>query len=239
MTVTEPELGAFIATFVRAAALAATVPVIGDAHVPVRARLVFVIAIAFGVGANRPGVPYDELPLVVVVELAMGLMTGLCARFVMARVAVAGQLVGLSLGLGFAAQYDPNAGESAGVLRMIFTTLAGLAFLSVGGFEALIRSTSSSPSHVTDLALLGPELLRQGTIAFSHGLALAGPIVLAALIANIGLAIMNRAAPAINVFSLSLATLMMLGGLVLLATATDLIGSITNVAHDAMAILTP
>ncbi|MEJ7600381.1 MAG: flagellar biosynthetic protein FliR [Kofleriaceae bacterium] len=237
MTLSEPELGAIIAALCRATALAMTAPVISEA--PVRARLVFVLAIAFGVGFNRPGVTYAELPATASLELAMGLITGMTARFVMARVAIAGQLVGLSLGLGFASQYDIHSGESAGTLRMIFTTLASLAFLAMGGLEEIVRSASASPSNVMDLAMIGPELVRQGTSAFGHGLALAGPVVLAALIGNIGLAVLNRAAPAVNVFSISLSAVLVLGGLVLIATSTNLIGGITDVARDAIAALTP
>lgn len=237
MSLTEHELGAIIAALCRATSLAMTAPVIGDA--PVRARLIFVLAIAFGIGMNRPGVTYGELPAVGSLELAMGLITGTTARFVMARVAVAGQLVGLSLGLGFASQYDIHSGESAGTLRMIFTTLASLAFLAVGGLEEVVRSAGAAPTEITDLAMIGPNLLRQGTSAFGHGLALAGPVVLAALVGNIGLAVLNRAAPAVNVFSISLSAVLVLGGLVLVATQTNLIGGITDVARDAVAVLTP
>ena len=41
------------------------------------------------------------------------------------RAAIAGQLFGLSLGLGFASQYDIHAGESAGTIRSIISTIAG------------------------------------------------------------------------------------------------------------------
>jgi flagellar biosynthesis protein FliR len=232
MTLTEQELGALVATFARAGALAATAPVIGDAGVSKRARLLFVLAIAFGVGANRPGLPFEQLPLVLPLEIAMGLLTGATARFILARVAIAGQLMGLSLGLGFASQYDHNAGESAGTVRSILVALAGLAFLMTGGFEAVVRSTAE-PAHPS-LALLGPEVLRAATAAFGHGLALAGPVVLACLVGNLGLAVLNRAAPAINVFSISLAAVLILGGFVLLATSTSLVGGIVQAARDAI-----
>jgi flagellar biosynthetic protein FliR len=237
VTVTEPELGAFIAVFVRAAALAATAPVIGDAGVPVRAKLVFVVAIAFAVGANRAGVSYADLPATAGLELGLGLVTGLTARFVMARVAVAGQLMGVSLGLGFAQQYDPHAGESAGTVRTLMTTLSGIAFLSTGGLEAVVRSVATGPAHIGDIATMGTELLRQGTDAFAHGLMLAAPIVLAALVGNVGLAVMNRAAPAVNVFSIAFGCVLILGGAVLVATATSLVGGMAEISRQAIAVM--
>ena len=237
MTLSEGEIGAVLAALARTGGLVATAPVIGDQGISVRARMVFVIAVAFLVGINRPPVPFAEVPLAIVVELAVGLVTGLVARFVMSHVAIAGQLMGLSLGLGFAAQYDVHAGESAGTLRTLVTTIASLAFLAVGGLEAVVKSVAVAPAHVGQLAALGPELLAAGTSAFGRGLALAAPIVLAALAGNIALAVMNRATPAVNVFSIALAAVLILGGLVLLASAAHLVAGTTDAAHEAIGVL--
>jgi flagellar biosynthetic protein FliR len=229
-------IGALIAAFVRGSALAATAPVIGEGGVPLRARLVFVIAVALGVGLNRPGVPLQELPMVVVLELASGLITGATARFTMSKIAVAGQLMGLSLGLGFASAYDPHAEESAGTIRTMLTTVAGLVFLGAGGLEAIVRSVASSPASITDIAMMGPGLMRAATSAMGHGLALAGPIVLAALVTNIGLAVMNRAAPAVNVFSVSLSAVLIIGGIVLVATSGTLFAGVADTARRAIEV---
>jgi flagellar biosynthetic protein FliR len=155
----------------------------------------------------------------------------------MARVAVAGQLMGLSLGLGFAAQYDMHAGESAGVLRSILTTLASFAFLTAGGFEAIVRSAAAAPAEISQLVALGPALVHHATSAFAHGLSLAAPIVLAALVGNIGIAVMNRAAPAVNVFSIALSGVLILGGMVLMATAAHLVAGLTASARAAIDVL--
>lgn len=238
MTLSEPEIGALLVAIARTGALAATAPVIGDPGVPIRARVVFVVAAGGAVGANRPGIPYLDLPVALLVEIALGLMTGLVARFILARAAAAGQLIGLSLGLGFASQYDIRAGESAGTIRSLVAALAGLAFLGAGGLEALIRSVAV-PASIDQAGTLGPLLLREGTAATVRGLALAAPIVLAALVGNIGLAVMNRAAPAVNVFSISLAAVLILGGVVLLATAPGLVLGLTEDVRDALAYFAP
>lgn len=237
MTLSEPEIGALIATLARAGGLAATGPVIGDHGVSLRARLVFVIAITATLGMNRAPVAFSGLALVAGLELAIGLITGLTARIVMSRVAVAGQLMGLSLGLGFASQYDVHAGESAGVLRTFTTTLAGLAFITAGGLEAIVTSASASPTGVAELVNLGPAFLHHATSAFGHGLALAAPVMLAALVGNIGLAVMNRAAPAVNVFSVALSVVLLLGGVALLATAAHLVAGVAGTARTAIDVL--
>jgi flagellar biosynthetic protein FliR len=234
MTLTEPEIGALIATLARTGGLAATGPVIADPGVSLRARLVFVLAVTAAIAANRPPVPFAGLPLVAAAELAIGLITGLTARVILSRVAIAGQLMGLSLGLGFAAQYDVHAGESAGVMRSLIAALASLAFLAAGGLEAIVRSAASSPAELSQLTTLGPAFVHHATAAFGHGVALAAPILLAAFIGNVALAVMNRAASAVNVFSIALAAVLILGGLVLIATAAHLVAGTTSVARSAI-----
>jgi flagellar biosynthetic protein FliR len=238
MTVTEPEIGAVIAALSRIGGLTATAPVIGDPGVPQRARLVFVLAITAAIGPSHPLVELADLPLVAGLELTIGVLTGWTARFVMSRVAIAGQLMGLSLGLGFAAQYDPHAGESAGTLRSLITAIASLTFLAAGGLQAVVRGAAAAPADPHQLVALAPAFIHHATAAFAHGLALAAPIMLAAFVGNIALAVMNRAAPAVNVFSIALGAVLVLGGLVLLATAANLVGGTIDTARDAIDALT-
>lgn len=234
MTLSEPEIGALIVTLARTGGLAATSPVLGDQGVSMRARLVFVLSVTAVIGPSRAPVAFSALPLVAAAELAVGLVTGLTARVVMSRIAIAGQLMGLSLGLGFAAQYDVHAGESAGVLRTLTSSLGGLAFLAAGGLEAIVRSIAASPADLSQLAGLGPAFVHHATAAFGAGLGLAGPLLLAAFVGNLALAVMNRAAPAVNVFSIALAAVLILGGLVLLATAAQLVAGATDTARAAI-----
>jgi flagellar biosynthetic protein FliR len=233
MTLPEPELGAILVAAARVTGLVVTAPVIGEQGISARAKLPFVLVIAIAIGLARPPLPLEQVPALAALELAIGLVTGLTASFIVSRIAIAGQLAGLSLGLGFAQAYDVHAGESAGTLRTLCATLAGLAFLAAGGLEAIVRS-AATPADPLQLAALGSVLVREGTAAFGHGLALAAPIVLAALAGNIGLAVMNRAAPAVNVFSVALGVVLAIGGLVLLASAAHLTAGAFDAARDAI-----
>jgi flagellar biosynthetic protein FliR len=237
-TITEPTIGAFIVVLMRCGAVAMTAPVIGDGGVPVRAKLVLCVSVALAIAANHPGVMYVDLPRTCVLELASGVITGLTASFVLARVAVAGQVMGLVLGLGFAQEFDPHAGESAGTIRMIATSIAGLAFLGANGLESLVRgvATPASAFAVGNGCL---DLLRVGTMAFGQGISLAAPIMLAALVTNVGLAVMNRAAPAMHVFSVALSAVLALGTTVLLASSGSFISGIAGAARQATQVLAP
>ena len=236
--ITPAELGAFLVALMRVGAVAFTAPVIGDAGVPIRARLVFCVAVAIALAANRPGVDLGDLPATAIVELGSGIITGLTARFVMARIANAGQLMGMALGLGFASAYDVHAGENAGILRTLTTTLGGLAFLAAHGLEAIVRSVATPASGLSLLAG-SSELIRQGTASFGWGLSLAAPIILAALVGNIGIAVLNRAAPAVNVFSIALSAILLLGVTLLIASAGGFVTGAVDVARAAVTSLSP
>jgi flagellar biosynthesis protein FliR len=238
VNLTAPEVGAFLVALMRVGAIAMTAPVIGDSGVPVRARLVFCVAVAVALAANRPGVDMDTLPATALTELGSGIITGLTARFVMARLANAGQLMGMALGLGFASQYDVHAGENASVIATLCSTLGSLAFLGAHGLEAIVRSVATPSSG---LGMLGgiTELLRQGTASFGWGLSLAAPIILAAVVGNIGLAVMNRAAPAMNVFSIALSAVLLIGIALLVASAGGFVSGAMAVAHDTVQVLAP
>ena len=238
MTITEPQIGAFVAVLARAGGLVATAPVIGDTGVPMRAKLIFVLAICAVVGPNRPDIPLADVAGIAILELSVGLLTGLSARFIMSRAAVAGQLFGLSLGLGFVNQYDPHANESAGTIRVLITTIAGLVFLASGGLESIVRSASAGPATIGQVVQLGPTLMAHGTSAFGHGLALAAPIVLATLVGNVGMALISRAAPSANVFAVAMPAILILGGMALMGSSGELIGGLTNDVREALNVLT-
>jgi flagellar biosynthesis protein FliR len=238
LSITPAEIGAFLVVLLRVGAVAFTAPVIGDSGVPIRARLVFCVAVAGALAANRHGVELADVPVTGVIELGSGIITGLTARFVMARLANAGQLMGMALGLGFASEFDVHAGENAGILRTLTTTLGSLAFLAAHGLEAIVRSVAT-PATGFGLLTGSTELLRQGTACFGYGLSLAAPIILAALIGNVGLAVMNRAAPAVNVFSIALSAVLLVGVALLIASAGGFVAGAVDVAHAAVTSLNP
>ncbi len=235
----ESTAAAFIAGMARASGLAFTAPLLGDRGTSARVRLVFVVAVAAVLteqaraAAISPAVTMAAVPL----ELAAGVLTGVTARLILDRIATGGQLIGVHAGLGFAQTYDPSAGESASALRSVLATIAGLAFLAAGGLEALVRALVVP---VTPIALAGglDGALGAALAVSSAALGVAAPVVLAATAVNVGLALINRAAPAVNVFSVSLPVVLLIAGTALLATAPTTAHAIDRAAADAVSMLT-
>ncbi len=233
---TEAGSAAFVAALGRAGGFAFTAPLLGDATTPRRVRLVFTVGVAAVVATSAPAQSPAIALALVPLEVAAGALAGLSARFILDRVAAGGQLVGLHLGLGFAADYDLRAGESASAARRLITALAGLAFLAAGGFEAGVRCVAT-PLAATELGHLHGALVL-GTSVMTHALAFAAPALLAATVINVGVAVVNRAAPALNVFSVSLPGVLIGGGLVLLLSAPTFSAGIDGTARQAVELLT-
>jgi flagellar biosynthetic protein FliR len=233
---TPEAIGGFLVALARTGGLVATAPVIGDPTTPVRARLIAAVSFAIVVAPVRGDVAPADVPAAALLELATGIVIGLTARLVMSRVVVAGQLIGLSLGLGFASEYDPRAAESASSVRALIAAIAALAFVSAGGFEAIARGAVSGADPASTPLLAGAVIDRAAS-AFGDGLALAMPIIVAALVGNLGLALMSRAAPAINVFSISLAAILIVGGLALWLAGPTIVGGIADTAREASDVL--
>lgn len=230
------ELAPFLPALARAGGFAATAPLLGDPSTPVRVRLVFTVAVAAAITPRGADLAFDAALARLPFELAAGALPGILARWILERVATGGQLIGLHLGLGFAQSYDPSASESATAARRLVATIAGLAFLSAGGLEAGVRVVAT-PTAPDRLALGAVAAIDVATSITSRAIAFAAPVIVASLLLNVGFALINRAAPAFNVFSLALVAVVLGGGLVLLAAAPGTAAAIVSTAEDATAAL--
>jgi flagellar biosynthetic protein FliR len=153
----------------------------------------------------------------------LGAALGLAVRMVLALAEMAGELAGMSMGLSFMQIADPltrEVGDGASRLLGIFGLLL---FLAIDGHHALVlglgESLAEAPlgtvlPRATCVATLVPLL--SSTIAAATRIA--APVVVALLLTNAALALLARAAPQLNIFTLSFGITVIVG-LVLLATS--------------------
>jgi flagellar biosynthesis protein FliR len=227
----------FLATFVRAAALMQTAPVIGEKAVPAKVRVAAAAATALAVYSVRGPIDPQALPMILPAELALGLLAGLSARMIIAGAEVGGQLLGLQLGIGFAGQYDPSLGEESLPTRRIVAAFASLAFLALGGLDAVVRILAAPPPGGRTIAALGADLILRSGEVLVVAVRIAAPLLLTAVIVNLATGLASRAAPAINVFSVSFAVVLAVSGLVLVATAPILMSEVVATAGRAVELL--
>jgi len=207
-------LTAFLWPFVRILALVATAPAFSDKSLPIRVKVglsaFITIIVAPTIGA-LPQVTVFSAPgiWIIVNQFLIGAALGFTMQVVFGAVQAAGDIMGMSMGLGFATFFDPHASGSTDVMSRYMYMIAVLAFLAFDGhlqmLSALIQTFQSLPVSANVLGANGWRVLAGwGSTVISGGLMLALPIVTALLITNLALGILNRAAPQIGVFQVGL-----------------------------------
>ena len=230
ISISSAQLDAWLALFIfpmtRILALLATAPVFSNAALPVRIRLIAGLAVTLAMAPALPPMPAipasSWIGLIVLAEqIVIGTLLGFALRITFAAVDVAGELIGLQMGLGFATFFDPNSGGQTPVIAEFVGLLTMLIFLSLNGhlltLSVLAESFTLLPVSTTPVNAAAFSLLAGWSATlFSTGLLLALPLITALLIANIALGVLARIAQQLNLFAVGFPVTLALGFLVLM-----------------------
>ncbi|MFM8767058.1 MAG: flagellar biosynthetic protein FliR, partial [Rubrivivax sp.] len=116
ITFTEAQLTAWLSPFdgpvSRVLAVVSALPLFNRRNVPLRVRIAlaaFITVTAQPSLPQMPAVPLDSALAVMLViqQVLIGVTIGFAVRLVFAAVEYAGELIGLQMGLNFAASFDP------------------------------------------------------------------------------------------------------------------------------------
>lgn len=230
ITFTSAQLDAWITAFLfplaRILALLASAPVFNSAAQPTRIRLVVGLVITIAIVPVLPPMPAvapgSWIGLAVLAQqVLIGLLLGFTLRIAFAAVDVAGELIGMQMGLSFAVFYDPqNAGQTP-VLAEFLGLITTLFFLAMNGhlltLAALTESFRLLPVSATPFQAGGfAGLLAWSSTLFATGLLLALPLIAALLIANLAMGVLARVAPQLNIFAVGFPVTLMAGFVVLM-----------------------
>ncbi|MEW6695587.1 fliR: flagellar biosynthetic protein FliR [Tepidimonas thermarum] len=216
LTFTEAQLMGWLAPifwpFLRILGVFAAAPLFSARSVPMRTRigLAFVLAVCVQPALPAPITVSLNSPQALgtlVQQLAIGLSIGLAARIVFAAIEMAGEIVGLQMGLNFAGFFDPSTGSQASTVGRFYGNTTMLLFLVFNGHLLLIQAVAASFATFpvgddTWAALRQMRLFELGAVVFAHGLWIALPLVAVLLFVNVVLGIISRIAPQMNVFAI-------------------------------------
>ena len=200
----------FLAT-VRVGSFVISSPLFGMRGVPTPIRVVISFILGLAV-VSFTGLPSEELLsslnfiFIVLVEIAVGLTAGLIVTIWFASVALAGEKMATSAGLGYAAQIDPQAGGQTPVVSVILNLFLIVLFVSLDGHLLMLRvffeSFSILPIGSTPppMALIGAGIKAAGSMFIAASLIML-PVVGIILMINVSAGIMTRSAPQLNLFS--------------------------------------
>ena len=160
-------------------------------------------------------------------QILIGTVMGMLLQIVNAALVIGGQAVSSAMGLGMANMIDPNMGNVP-VISQFFIICSTLIFMGIGGHVLVISLVLESFKTLPIGQMLAPDmlmavLLQWSSMIFLGGLLLALPIMVSLLFVNIGVSVITRAAPALNIFAVGFPAMIMVG-MVLLATSMTSIG---------------
>jgi len=161
-----------------------------------------------------PQAPFGEPNVLLLLnEALLGVACGLALQFVTAAVVLAGEQISMSLGIGFAQAFDPTVGSTP-VVSQFLNLLALLVFITTGGHTVVIATMTESlrtlPPGSFSVLDLGTWLEASSTI-FKGAALLCAPLLLAMLSVNIGMGVLQRSTPSLNVFSVGFAVSLIAG----------------------------
>ena len=224
----------FLLLFVRITALVVTAPVLGYQAVPVQVKvsLGLFLALVFYplVSVHAPAVDTRLIPLVVVAlkEVCVGLLLGFALSLVLEGARFAGDVVSYSMGMSMANVIDPENSQNVSVISEFFYLITTLLFLLLNGhhfvIEALRLSYTAVPiGGLTFNLLLGQGVVKLTGFVFLIAIKLAAPIVVALFLVDVGLGVLARVVPQMNVFMVSFPLKIAVGLMMLMTTGPMMI----------------
>jgi flagellar biosynthetic protein FliR len=152
---------------------------------------------------------------------------GLILQVVNAALVVGGQAISASMGLGMANMVDPNMGNVP-VISQFLIICSTLIFLGLGGhvlvITLLLETFNLLPiGEMINIQPLIALVIEWSSMIFLGAVLIGLPIMVSLLFINIGLGVITRAAPALNIFAVGFPA-MILAGIILLSMSMSSIG---------------
>ena len=238
----EPVL-TFLLVFVRVTLFLSLLPVFGESFTPVRARVLLGLAVAM---VLTPVVRLDlavfpssvlDFALLMVPEAFLGLLIGMVGRLMFAAVQFAGTVIGEQVGFGMANVVDPGQAQVPVVGQLLYV-FALLLFFAVRGDHAFFLALESSfrvapPGGVHVPAGVGAFFVGQATQMFIVAVQISLPILAVTFVVNVGMAMLAKGVPQLNVFMESF-PIRIVAGLFVLGAVAGLIARLIAARADAL-----
>jgi flagellar biosynthetic protein FliR len=235
---------AFLLVFARIGTMVMLLPGLGEMSVPVRVRLTIALLLAaIFLPLHRAAYTLDLTALGPVLlmlggEMLIGAVLGLTARLTISALQVAGAVIAQQLGLGFVTAVDPTQGQQNVIVGNFLTVLGITLVFATDLHHLVIAALNDSyrlfqPGEAILTGDMASLMTRTVAGAFRIGIQLSAPFLVFGLLFNLGLGILSRLMPQMQVFFVGLPLSILLGFLILLlvvgvmmSTFTDFLGSV-------------
>lgn len=239
----------YLLIFSRVGAMLMLIPALGETSIPARMRLGFALVFAAVlyplVSAQLPGLPADlpEIVVVVLHEVAVGLILGAIARLAVSGTQTAGAVIASSSGLSVAQAADPTNGGMQGALIGAFLSFLGIALI----FATDLHHVALSAVHDSYMIFTPKEPLMFGDAAetvvdtvagaFVIGVQMSAPFIVFGLVFNLGMGILSRLMPQLQVFFIAMPATVGVGLVLMALLLTMMMGLYLMHFEGVLAVL--
>ncbi|MDB5520762.1 MAG: flagellar biosynthetic protein FliR [Tardiphaga sp.] len=240
---------AFMLVFARIGAMVMLLPGFGETNIPVRIKLGIALLLTLVIlPAHRGAYQIDmqsmsSLIVLAIHEIVIGIVLGATARVTLAALQTAGSVIAQQLGLGFVTAIDPTQGQQ-GLLIGNFLTLLGVTLLFATDTHHLIIAALSdsykifAPGEVMSSGDVAALATRAFAAAFKLGMQLAAPFIVFGLVFNVGLGVLARLMPQMQVYFVGVPLSIMIGFVIFAAVLATMMGTymdyFVGVIHSLM-----
>ncbi|GGW73702.1 flagellar biosynthetic protein FliR [Alteromonas halophila] len=166
-------------------------------------------------------------------QLLIGVAIGFISMLVLNTFVLAGQIIAMQTGLGFASIVDPVNGINVPAVGQFYLILATLLFWALDGHLAMIRMIvmSFEAFPIGDVWWTGEQFKAIAHWAgwmFVAALTLSLAPIVSLLVVNLGFGVMTKAAPQLNIFSIGFSIAQMMGLIIIWVTLPNFTSHFTS-----------
>ena len=240
----------FMLVFARVGSMVMLLPGFGESNIPVRIKLGIALLLTFILlPLHRAAYQVDvqainPLLVMMVHEIIVGVVLGATARVTLSALQVGGAVIAQQMGLGFVTSVDPTQGQQ-GVLIGNFLTMLGITLLFATDTHYLVIAALNdsynifSPGDLTPSGDIAALATRAFAAAFKLGMQLSAPFLVFGLVFNIGLGVLARLMPQMQVYFVGVPLSILAGFLIFSLVLVAMMGTFLNYFTGVMHDLTP
>jgi flagellar biosynthetic protein FliR len=226
LSISLPQIQLFLFIFVRVSAMTLMVPVFDSRNIPTTFKigLCFTITLVlYPIVKLEPVSPAPSLvPFVIGIagEILIGVISGYLIRLVFTGIQLAGELVAFQMGFSVANVIDPMSSTQVPVISQMIYMFALLIFLTTNAHHWVIRALVESFTLIPPFGFhssgnLMARLTQAAGDMFVIAVRAGSPVIVALLLVSLGLGLVGRTVPQMNVFMVATPVNILIGFLFL------------------------
>ena len=241
---------AFMLTFARVGSMVMLLPGLGELTVSPRVRLTIALVLtAVILPLHRSEYQLDlrafgPVLVTLVQEILVGMVLGLVARLTIAALQIAGTVAAQQMGLGFVTAVDPTQGQQAAIVGNFLSVLGLTLIFATDLHHLIIAALNESyalfrPGEIPVLGDVANIMTGTAATAFRIGVQLAAPFLVFGLLFNLGLGVLSRLMPQMQVFFVGMPLSILIGFLILMLVVGAMMMTFLETLEGVLHTLTP